>query len=75
MRLNFACLIFVARDDYENILTAKISRFTAHAGIIIIMHMCTTVEACLKDAVLRHGLRIENNRGHLITSPKGHLGC
>ena len=28
MRLNFACLIFVARDDYENILTAKISRFT-----------------------------------------------
>ena len=28
MRLNFACLIFVARDDYENILTAKISIFT-----------------------------------------------
>ena len=28
MRLNFACLIFVARDEYENILTAKISRFT-----------------------------------------------
>ena len=46
-----------------------------HAGIIIIMHMCTTVEACLKDTVLRHGLRIENNREHLITSPKGHLEC
>ena len=30
MRLNFACLNFVARTDYmyENILTAKISRFT-----------------------------------------------
>ena len=26
MRLNFACFIFVARTDYENILTAKISR-------------------------------------------------
>ena len=28
MRLNFTCLIFVARNDYENILTVKISRFT-----------------------------------------------
>ena len=28
MCLNFACLTFVARDDYESILTAKISRFT-----------------------------------------------
>ena len=28
MRLIFACLIFVARTDNENILTAKISRFT-----------------------------------------------
>ena len=38
MRLNFACLIFVARGDYENILTAKISRFTVlHMLIGIIM--------------------------------------
>ena len=28
MRLKFTCLIFVSRTDYENILTAKISRFT-----------------------------------------------
>ena len=34
MRLNFACLILVARDDYENILTAKISRFTVQVEYI-----------------------------------------
>ena len=30
MRLFFVCLIFVARTDYENKSTTKISRFTVH---------------------------------------------
>ena len=37
-RLIFACLIFVARTDYENILTAKISRFTVSLQLCIYSH-------------------------------------
>ena len=33
MRLIFVCLIFVARTDYENKLTTKISRFTVHGFV------------------------------------------
>ena len=51
MRLNFVCLIFVARDDYENILTAKISRFTVYRDIYENKHClshCFTFTGTLK---------------------------
>ena len=45
MRLNFACLIFVARDDNENILTAKISRFTVYT-IVQSRKICMRLASC-----------------------------
>ena len=61
MRLNFACLIFVARDDYENILTAKISRFTvyvSHRPAINIIAMFFRYELQLEEENLA-ALRLE----------------
>ena len=35
MRLIFACLVFVAKTDYENILTTKFSRFTVLGYVLL----------------------------------------
>ena len=43
-----------------------------HAGIVIVLHICTTVEGCFKNAALQATNYFGNNRGHLSTRSKGH---